>query len=92
VIKTFRDKHTQAFYQGEFVRRFQGFQSVALRKLDMIDAAQRLDDLRMPPSNRLEALSADRQGQHSIRINGQGRICFVWSDGAAEDVEIVGYH
>jgi proteic killer suppression protein len=58
----------------------------------MIDAAQRLDDLRMPPSNRLEALSADREGQHSIRINGQWRICFVWSDGAAEDVEIVDYH
>lgn len=63
-----------------------------MRKLDMLDAAERLQDLRMPPNNRLEALTGDRAGQNSIRINDQWRVCFVWKDGAAEDVEIVDYH
>ena len=66
--------------------------NVAARKLDQIDAATTLDDLRVPPGNRLEALKADRAGQHSIRINNQYRICFKWSDAGAEDVEIVDYH
>jgi len=92
VIKSFRDRDTKALYGGAFVRRLQGFRSVALRKLDMVDAAERLDDLRWPPNNRLEALSGERRGQHSIRINDQWRICFTWSDGAAHDVEIVDYH
>ena len=66
--------------------------SVALRKLDQVDSAESLDDLRIPPGNRLEALSGDRQGQHSIRINDQYRICFVWTEDEPEDVEIVDYH
>ena len=65
---------------------------MALRKLDMLDAAAELSDLRSPPGNRLEALQGDRVGQHSIRINDQYRICFVWKDGGAENVEIVDYH
>ncbi|MGL5858411.1 MAG: type II toxin-antitoxin system RelE/ParE family toxin [Angustibacter sp.] len=65
---------------------------VALRKLVMLDAADSLDDLRVPPGNRLEALTGDRRGQHSIRINQQWRICFVWRDGGADQVEIVDYH
>jgi proteic killer suppression protein len=65
---------------------------VALRELVMVDAADRLDDLRVPPGNRLEALSGDRTGQHSIRINQQWRICFTWTSGGAENVEIVDYH
>jgi toxin HigB-1 len=67
-------------------------QEVARRKLRMINAAQRLDDLRIPPANRLEALSGDRAGQHSIRINDQWRVCFVWNQGHAERVEICDYH
>jgi proteic killer suppression protein len=67
-------------------------QTVALRKLRLINNARALDDLRVPPANRLEALSKDRRGQHSIRINDQWRICFVWRDGNAHQVEIVDYH
>ena len=66
--------------------------TVALRKLDMLDSAERLTDLRAPPANRLEALPGDRKGQHSIRVNDQFRICFVWTDAGPEDVEIVDYH
>ncbi len=69
-----------------------GLWRVAFRKLDQIDAAVTLDDLRVPPGNRLEALKADRQGQHSIRINEQYRICFVWKETGAEEIEIVDYH
>jgi toxin HigB-1 len=72
-------------------RRLRAIAKVAVRKLDMLDAATRLEDLRSPPGNRLEALKGKRTGQHSIRINDQWRICFVWNDGA-EDVEIVDYH
>jgi proteic killer suppression protein len=92
VIRSFRDSDTEALYRGEFGRRLQGFEAVAIRKLDMLDAAERLQDLRMPPNNRLEALTGDRAGQNSIRINDQWGVCFVWKDGAAEDVEIVDYH
>ena len=70
----------------------QAIQKAAARKLEIIDAARDLEDLRIPPGNRLEALSGDRRGQHSIRINEQWRICFVWQDGNANDVEIVDYH
>jgi toxin HigB-1 len=92
MIKGFRDKDVEAFHGGETVRRFSGIAKAALRKLDMIDAATVLDDLRCPPGNRLESLKGDRAGQHSIRINDQWRICFVWRDGGAHDVEIVDYH
>jgi proteic killer suppression protein len=77
---------------GEFVKQFKAFETQALRKLDMLNAATRLTDLRMPPSNRLEALSGDRKGQYSIRINDQWRICFGWTEEGPEDVEIVDYH
>lgn len=73
-------------------KRFAAIAKVAGRKLDMIDAATVLDDLRAPPGNRLEALKGDRAGQHSVRINDQWRIVFVWRDGAAHEVEIVDYH
>jgi toxin HigB-1 len=92
VIRSFKDKRTEALYRGETVREFQAIQLVALRKLDMLDAATRLADLRSPPGNRLEALAGNRRGQHSVRINDQWRICFVWRGGAAELVEIVDYH
>jgi proteic killer suppression protein len=92
MIKSFRDKDTEALYRGEKVRRFTNFAKVALRKLDMLNAATAPEDLRSPPGNRLEALKGDRAGQFSIRINDQWRICFIWQDGAAEDVEIIDYH
>jgi proteic killer suppression protein len=91
VIKGFRDKATRALFGGNPSRRFRSIAKVASRKLDMLDAATRLADLSSPPGNRLEALKGGRKGQHSIRINDQWRICFVWNDGA-EDVEIVDYH
>ncbi|MEQ8194941.1 MAG: type II toxin-antitoxin system RelE/ParE family toxin [Rhodospirillales bacterium] len=91
MIKSFRGRDTKRLWKGETVRKFQAVRKVAYRKLDMLNAALRLDDLRSPPGNRLEALKADRQGQHSIRINDQWRICFIWNDGA-ENVEIVDYH
>lgn len=92
MIVSFRDRHTRALYRGEAVRRFASFAKAAFRKLDMIDAAASLDDLRSPPGNRLEALKGDREGQHSIRINDQWRVCFVWRDDGAHGVEIVDYH
>jgi proteic killer suppression protein len=92
MIRSFKDRRTEALFRGETVREFRAIQSVALRKLDMLDSANRLLDLRAPPDNRLEALRGNRRGQHSIRINDQWRICFVWHDGAADQVEIVDYH
>jgi proteic killer suppression protein len=93
VIKTFGDKRTAAIFAGYAVRGFPPqIQERARAKLLAIDAAKRLDDLRQPPGNRLEALAGDRRGQHSIRINDQWRICFVWRDGEAFDVEIADYH
>lgn len=74
------------------MRRFRAIESTARRKLEMLEAATRLEDLRVPPGNRLEALSGDRKGQHSIRINDHWRICFVWREGGADRVEIVDYH
>jgi len=91
VIRSFKCKRTEALYRGESVPEFQTIRAVALRKLDMLAAATRLSELRAPPGNRLEALKGGRRGQHSIRINDQRRICFVWKDGA-EMVEIVDYH
>jgi proteic killer suppression protein len=77
---------------GEFVKRFSRIEKQALRKLDMLQAARNLSDLRVPPANRLEALTADRKGQHSIRINDQWRVCFIWTKEGPIDVEIVDYH
>ena len=92
VIKSFRDKDTERFVAGESVRRFRAFERVAYRKIKYLMAASTLEDLRVPPGNRLEPLGGDRRGQHSIRINDQWRICFVWKDNGAENVEIVDYH
>jgi proteic killer suppression protein len=93
VIRRFRDPETERLFHRERSRRLPGdIQRVALRKLVMLDAAVVLDDLRIPPGNRLEALKGARHGQHSIRINDQWRICFRWRNGGADDVEIVDYH
>jgi proteic killer suppression protein len=93
MIRSFRDRETRTVWAGEHSRRLPSdIQDTALRKLRILNAASRLDDLRAPPGNRLEALAGSRAGQHSIRINQQWRICFRWVDGEAEDVEICDYH
>jgi toxin HigB-1 len=93
VIRSFRDAETERLFKRERIRRLPAdLQRIALRKLLVLDAATSLLDLRIPPANRLEKLSGDRQGQHSIRINDQWRICFRWIGADAEDVEIVDYH
>jgi toxin HigB-1 len=91
VIRGFRDKAAEELFRGGSPRRLRAIASVALRKLDMIDAAGRVEDLRAPPGNRLEKLRGDREGQWSIRVNDQWRVCFRWDEGA-HDVEIVDYH
>lgn len=91
-IQSFADKHTQHLFEGRRVRRWINVEGVALRKLAMLNAAAVLDDLRIPPANRLEALQGDRRGQHSIRINDQYRVCFVWTPTGPANVEIVDYH
>ena len=92
VIKSFRSKEAEQLHARQQVKRFRGFERVAQRKLRQLDTAAELRDLAAPPGNRWEALKGDREGQHSIRINDQWRICFVWRDGDAYDVEIVDYH
>ncbi len=93
MITSFHDDATQSIWNGQFTKKLPNqIQAVARRKLRMIANARSLDDLRVPPNNRLEALSKDRAGQHSIRINDQWRVCFVWRDGSAERVEICDYH
>ena len=93
MIKSFADKLTAAIFEGQEVRKLpREIQGTARRKLKLIDAATRLENLRVPPGNRLEALKRDRAGQWSIRINDQWRICFRWHGGDAHEVEIVGYH
>ncbi len=92
MIQGFRCKDTENLFSGTRVARFANMESVALRKLQQVHAATSLGFLRIPPANRLEALSGNRLGQHSIRINDQWRICFVWADGHAQQVEIVDYH
>ena len=93
MIRSFGDKKAVALFDGEPYKRWKAYDSdAALRKLDMLDAAVSLDDLRAVPGNQLEALSGDRKGQFSIRINDQWRICFVWDGGDACEVEIVDYH
>ena len=94
MILNYRDKRTEAFARGEFVRDFQGFIAQANKRLEILEAATRLEDLRALPSNRLEALRGSRAGQFSIRINQQWRVCFRWPQGAngPSEVEIVVYH
>ena len=92
MIQSFRDRTTQRLWMGAFVKRFSGIEKPALRKLDMLHHARDLNDLRAPPANRLEALAGDRRGQHSIRINDQWRICFIWTVEGPADVEIVDDH
>jgi toxin HigB-1 len=92
MIRSFRCPDTERLAQGWVVPRFQAFERVARRKLRQLEIAGRLDDLRIPPGNRLEALRGDRLGQHSIRINDQFRLCFIWSDAGPESVELVDYH
>ena len=93
VIRSFRDPTTERLWSRQRAKGIDPrIERVALRKLVMLDAAEVLDDLRVPPGNRLEALKGDRAGQHSIRINQQWRICFVWTAAGPEDVEIVDYH
>lgn len=93
MIQSFGDRDTERLFRRDRVRRFPaGLQRTMLRKLVLVDAAEQLDDLRVPPGNRLEKLRGDRAGQHSIRINDQWRVCFRWKDGNAYEVEIVDYH
>lgn len=94
MILDYSDRKTQKFAEGEFVKAFSGFQEQAAKRLSILNAATALDDLQSLPSNRLEALKGNRQGQYSIRINQQWRICFEWSEdqNGAEFVEITDYH
>ena len=92
MIKTFKCADTQALSEGRRVRRFVNIEPVARRKLRQLQIAGRLDDLRVPPGNRLEALKGSRAGQHSIRVNDQIRVCFRWTEAGIEGVEIVDYH
>ena len=92
MILSFRCSDTESLFNGKRVARFVNFEAVAMRKLQQLHAATALEFLRVPPGNRLEVLTGDRQGQHSIRINGQWRVCFMWREGHAQDVEIVDYH
>ena len=92
MIRSFRDKKTEGFFSGRMVREFSGFRKAAERKLTMLDNASDLKDLLSPQGNRLEMLKADRIGQHSIRINDQWRICFLWKADGPYEVEITDYH
>lgn len=92
MIKTFKGADTAALFNRQRVARFVNLEAVARRKLEQLNQAGQLDDLRVPPGNRLEALKGDRVGQYSIRVNDQFRVCFRWTGTDAEDVEIVDYH
>jgi proteic killer suppression protein len=91
MIRSFRCKNAQALFEGGHPKRFRAIETVATRKLAMLDAAKTLDFMRSPPGNRLEALKGDRAGQWSVRINDQWRLCFVWTDSGPDEVEIVDY-
>ncbi|MGH9773501.1 MAG: type II toxin-antitoxin system RelE/ParE family toxin [Candidatus Acidiferrales bacterium] len=92
MIKSFRSADTERLFNRERVRRFQAVERRAQRKLAMVDAARELNDLSVPPGNHLERLQGKRRGQHSIRINDQYRVCFIWRDRDAYEVEITDYH
>jgi proteic killer suppression protein len=92
MIVSFKDADTERLAHGHRVKRFVNIEAAARRKLRQLEIAGALDDLRVPPGNRLEALRGDRAGQHSIRVNDQYRVCFRWTAAGAEDVEIVDYH
>ncbi len=93
MIRSFADREAEALFYGRFARRLPGYiQRAAQRKLRQLHEAEQLRDLAAPPGNRLETLRGSRAGQHSIRINDQWRLCFIWSEGGAERVEIVDYH
>jgi proteic killer suppression protein len=93
MIKSFRSKETEKVFHRQYSKKLpQNIQEIAFRKLRMLNRAQTLNDLKVPPGNRLEALKGDRAGQYSIRINDQWRICFLWEDAFKYDVEIVDYH
>jgi toxin HigB-1 len=93
MIQSFADPEAELIWSGRRSRRLPAdIQNVALRKLRLLNQAKTLNDLRVPPGNRLEALKSDRQGQHSIRINDQWRICFIWAEGGPKHVEVVDYH
>ena len=92
VIQSFKDGETKRMFEARTSRRWAAIAAVALRRLDQIEASSHLSDLRVPPGNRLEALKGNRAGQHSIRINDQYRICFVWKSDGAHEVEITDYH
>lgn len=92
MIKSFKCANTQALARGQDVKRFVNIARVARRKLRQIEIAGRLEDLKVPPGNRFEALKGERSGEYSIRIDDQWRVCFRWTDAGAEDVEIVDYH
>ncbi|MGA3262286.1 MAG: type II toxin-antitoxin system RelE/ParE family toxin [Bryobacteraceae bacterium] len=92
MIRSFRDAEAEKLFNDEFSRKYRAIERVAQRKLTTLDEAENLRDLAALPGNHLEALKGDRKGQHSIRINEQYRVCFVWADGYATDVEIVDYH
>ncbi len=92
MIKTFRSEDTETLFNRQRCPRFKNIEKAARRKLTMLNNAQSLQDLRVPPGNQLEELRGDRRGQHSIRVNDQWRVCFVWREHDAYDVEIVDYH
>ena len=93
MIRSFGSKDTERIWHEQYVKRVdRAVQRATLRKLELIHAARDVEDLRIPPGNRLERLVGDRRGQHSIRVNAQWRLCFVWRDGGAEGVELVDYH
>ena len=93
MIRSFADKGTQRVWHEEYVRALdKSLQRAALRKLELLHAAADVEDLRIPPGNRLERLTGDRRGQYSIRVNAQWRLCFTWHEGGADDVELVDYH
>lgn len=92
MIKSFRCKDTEKLFNDSPVRRFQSIERIARRKLEILESAESLNDLRSPPGNRLESLKGDRGGQYSVRINDRWRIVFKWKDGNPTDVEIVDYH
>ena len=93
MIRSFGSKDTERIWHEQYVKRIdRSVQRAALRKLELIHAAKEVEDLRIPPGNRLEQLVGDRRGQHSIRVNAQWRLCFIWREGGAEYVELVDYH